>query len=400
MKQYHPLTKKRAATRTEPIQSGNPSSNGASLTPPPLQLTAEAPIQRFAGAGFSAFTDIFSSMGQAAWDSLSTLGSSLFDAPPKEAPGHSEKPTIPSRVPSQTVQTEVGSFELPLDHPEVQQLQLELQNLRDFEKTVPESQNEEVGTERDELVARIGRLRDLLKALSFEALSSEQVQEVKAWVNRELNALSPYYSQGRSVDFLELATRTRICNLTCTAMALEALGKSNSDYSGDMEVLRTIRNYTGTGKDFNYKKSFDKAKHTTGAAITDLRMPDFLQLAIVAWRMGKGMKLLAAVKQAWDDILVVERFAQVAEQFGVSTSIESSLQAGKTRQEKYEQTFGPALDAGKQIVLLTPGHFVRLQAITEDGLIVDDPGQYSKKNLLKPWNDTKGYFKKALIMEG
>lgn len=288
------------------------------------------------------------------------------------------------------------TLEFPMMHREVSILYMDIQELKRFEKTVPEESNEESGEARDELVQKIAAVREKLDQMSFPGLTDEKAKQVRTWAYREINLLSPYYSQGRAVDFLDSLDTPRLCNLTCMAMALEAFGKSAADYTGNMEDIQRIRNYNKG--EFNYDKLFDKAKLTTGDEVTDLRLPDFLQLALVARRMAQGRKLLASVKQAYDDILFSNRFGELALKFGLSFSIIKRLPRAGTQKEKFQQGLGPHLDAGNQVIISTGGHFVRLQSITEEGLIIDDPGRAKKKNMVLSWAETKGYFKRGLVI--
>lgn len=285
-----------------------------------------------------------------------------------------------------------------LDHPEVASLRAQIAELTATEATIAEDKNEEQGSARDDLVVRIGQLRREVNTLQLAGLEAAESSAVRAWAHRKLNALSPYYSQGRNVNFLE-GDATRTCNITALAMALEALGRSTTDYKGDAATLQFIRRFEGTGGKYKYRKAFDKGDDRGSDDVFGLRLPDFLQLAMVARNMSKGMALLPAVKQAWDDILFMERMRDVAVLFGVGAWIRSGLGgSGKTLRARYDEALGGVLDSGHQVLMLTPGHYVRLEAITDKGLIVDDPGRHAKKNLLKPWKDASGYAIKMMIL--
>src|SRR5215813_2071637 len=53
--------------------------------------------------------------------------------------------------------------------------------------------------------------------------------------------------------------------------------------------------------------------------------------------------------------------------------------------EQYKQTvlaqIGPELDSGRQIVVGQHNHFVRLQSVTDEFVIKDDPGGFTRGNM-------------------
>ncbi|MBX7432777.1 hypothetical protein JDV09_11770 [Mycobacterium sp. Y57] len=298
--------------------------------------------------------------------------------------------------------TEVAGVVAAHTNPAVVDLRFRIESLETFQRSIAQVANEEQGAARDELVDKIGELRALVDGLDSAGLPAAELQAVQTWAHRRLNALSPYYSQGRNVNFLETSGKTRTCNLTCMAMALEALGKGTSSYGGDRELLQSIRDYKGTGKHYNYKREFDretKYSDRVGEDLDGLRLPDFLQLAMVARNMAAGKDIRGAVKGAWDDILFPSRMAEVAVKFGVSAYVRDGLGSSvSNRHDRHVEAIGGLLDSGAQIVALTPGHFVRVEAITDSGLKVDDPGRSSKRDMIVPWSKTGSYIRKLLVI--
>ncbi|MBE9129619.1 MULTISPECIES: hypothetical protein [unclassified Coleofasciculus] len=59
------------------------------------------------------------------------------------------------------------------------------------------------------------------------------------------------------------------------------------------------------------------------------------------------------------------------------------------------------LGSGKQVIVNLHNHFVRLEAINEENIVVDDPGSRTKKNMDISWEDARalGYFKRYTILE-
>jgi len=68
--------------------------------------------------------------------------------------------------------------------------------------------------------------------------------------------------------------------------------------------------------------------------------------------------------------------------------------------EQYKQTvlaqIGPELDRGRQIVVGQHHHFVRLQAVTDEFVIKDDPGGVMRGNMQVTWEEARamGLFQK------
>jgi hypothetical protein len=311
--------------------------------------------------------------------------------------GHTAQALASGAAPKVIAEQNVDALVAASSHPEVVLLRVTIQELATFEATVAEHKNEEIGAARDDLVARIGAARRMAGSILLVGLSPDEADAVRAWAHRQLNRLSPYYSQGRNANFLE-KEHTRTCNLTSLAMALEALGKSSADYRGSLETIRAIRSSPGSHGNYNYKKAFDHAEEAVGDDVLGLRLPDFLQLATVARRMAAGKDLKAAVKRAWDDILKPATLAELANDLGANSWIHAGVGGKGSRYEDFQEAFGAELDRGHQIVLFLGHHFVRLEAVTRAGLIVDDPGQTYKKDRPMSFKEAKGSIYQAIVV--
>src|SRR4029077_2572419 len=61
--------------------------------------------------------------------------------------------------------------------------------------------------------------------------------------------------------------------------------------------------------------------------------------------------------------------------------------------ERYKQAvlaqIGPELDAGKQVVVGQWHHFVRLQAVSDEFVVKDDPGHYTGANEAATWEEAR-----------
>jgi hypothetical protein len=139
-----------------------------------------------------------------------------------------------------------------------------------------------------------------LKASEFAGGEAE-LQRVRAFINRELNANTIYYAQGFNADILsgnKKAAAARTCNMTVIAMMVEALGKSTRDYQGG--DLAAIAAQYGGPLGVNNAQPDDLAR---------LRMPDFLQLAAIDVAGGRA--------EAAEKITAHKFIIQVAGRFGL-----------------------------------------------------------------------------------
>lgn len=246
---------------------------------------------------------------------------------------------------------------------------------------------------RDELVTRIAALRAQIAGMNLAGVSAEEARAIRAWGYRQVNELSPYYSQGRNANLLE-GTSTRTCNLTSLAMTLEALGVTPASYTGDLTVIQQIRN-ASKSQGGATKKELDAAwgQNKDKQGVDGLRMPDFLQMVAVAHEMEKGRTVMQGLVAAWDAILSAENLRTYAAKFGVKAWVRygAGSAKGKGVAQQWQDTLGAELDAGRQVVILLPGHFVRLQAVAEDGIIVDDPAKGTKKNRPMPFKEVSTF---------
>jgi hypothetical protein len=286
------------------------------------------------------------------------------------------------------------------DHAAVIALRKAVQETRVFRDGIALDQGEEGGAkdgtgaaQRDELVNRIAALRAQIGGMNLAGVPAEEARAIRAWGYRQVNELSPYYSQGRNANLLE-GTSTRTCNLTSLAMTLEAMGITPSNYGGDRTILEQIRN-ASTSQGGATEKELDKAwgQNKEKQGIDGLRMPDFLQLVAVAHEVEKGKTIMQGLVKAWDAILSAENLRTYGAKFGVNAWLRygAGSAKGKSKAQQWQDTLGAELDAGRQVIILLPGHFVRLQAVVEDGIIVDDPATGAKKNRPMPFDEVSTY---------
>jgi hypothetical protein len=249
--------------------------------------------------------------------------------------------------------------------------------------------------------------------------------EQRAYYYRKLNSLTPYYTQMANLDILwkqkagQEGPWASTCNVTSLAMALNALGVRTTDFARDKVLLARL------GQKFGYKSFADLAK---------ARMPDFLQVVVV-YRNFSG----TAKSPNFDDLAESARgksttksglthlnvMVDVASFFNVveakrgwipsyrtlkpilkkkiknKKKLEKKLAYYTTARYKKEviTKITPWLDAGAQILVVKPKHYVRLENINDKGIIIDDPSKEGK-NYPVSWKDAnkRGYFYPYLVL--
>ena len=304
---------------------------------------------------------------------------------------------------------------------------------------------EEIGEERDDVVARIRNAREQVDGLTGADAAFQ------ARFHRALNRAAPAYWQSKNIDILELedTTKTRTCNITALGMALEGLGRTPADYDGDLATIDAIAAV--------YAPKVKGGRHRVGDEVTGLRMPDFLELAAIAQKLGAKKptekNIRAAAGRAWKSILSIDFLGVLAGRFGVSAAVryfsfsgvasdestrdvwkissvgkqhrsateklvddrlererlgkdprKSKVPTGgaiekKVPLEAYRTAaiamLGAELDAGHQIVASITRHYLRLESVAEDHVMVDDPAQSHRANRRVTWEEARamGYFK-------
>jgi hypothetical protein len=293
-----------------------------------------------------------------------------------------------------------------------------------FKSLKRNERNEEVGQGRDELAAGFASLRDKVAKLD---------PSLRPRFYRAMNALSPYYFQGLNIilEFDRVDQKTgklthvwNTCNITSLSMTLEALGKSAADYKYPHLIPAIAEVYT--------KDVAEKAHDKVGTDLSGLRLPDFVAMAAIAWQMGYKTgdreAILAGGRKAFNAIPSMNAVSTLARDFGAPAE-ENMYGAGSSALSDYggahwkaasaqsdarkhtAGTFtdaqvehdiplqgykqavmsraGKSLDAGKQVVAGQWHHFVRLQAVTDDFVIKDDPGHYLRGNAELTWEEAR-----------
>jgi hypothetical protein len=118
--------------------------------------------------------------------------------------------------------------------------------------------------------------RDQVAALTVSDFTSPaEMKQVIGYINRQLNTNTIYYTQMSNANILHgngLTAAWRTCNMTVISMMLEALGKSSKDYTGDITKLQNEAGKHDEALGLNNTKPED---------LTNLRLPDFLQLVAI-----------------------------------------------------------------------------------------------------------------------
>jgi hypothetical protein len=339
---------------------------------------------------------------------------------------------------------------------------------------------EEIGKERDDLVAEIRQVHDRVATLAQTGLNPKLLLPLQIGFYKAINKASPSYWQSKNIDILEPpeATKTRTCNITSLSMALEALGRTAADYnSGDYTVVAKIAAV--------YAPEVAKARDTVGKGLGGLRLPDFVELAAIAECLGSKpptpANIRAAADQAWKKITSIYFLLKLAARFGVKgrvqflslggvaadkeTKVSNQLSDfGSTHRKETESIvdariekqqldlglevmfpgadrdkaekqsaklgkqlahervagggeiekqipldeykraliaeIGRELNAGHEIVGSITRHYVRVEAVSDEYVTVDDPGRAHRANRQVQWDEARamGYLKYWLTL--
>ncbi|MDA0174490.1 C39 family peptidase, partial [Solirubrobacter taibaiensis] len=281
--------------------------------------------------------------------------------------------------------------------------------------------NEETGQTRDDVVAGLASLRAKVATLE---------PSLQPHFYRAMNAVSPYYYQKNNIilefDRKDGTHAWNTCNITSLAMALEALGKTGADYKHKALLPPIAAVFKG--------EIDDRAKDKQGTELTGLRLPDFVAMAAIAWQMGyqTGDKdaILKGGNDAFNKIPSADAIRTLAKDFGVPAKYgefkldktdakdkgrshlksygaghwkrgdglkEGALTEGTIEEdlplERYKQAvlaeIRPHLDGGRQLAVAQHNHYVRLQAVTDEFIIKDDPGRFSHTGHRASWEEAR-----------
>lgn len=281
--------------------------------------------------------------------------------------------------------------------------------------------NEETGQTRDDVVAGLGSLR--AKVATLDAA-------LQPHFYRAMNAISPYYFQKNNIilefDRKDGTHAWNTCNITSLAMTLEALGKTAADYKHKALLPPIAEVFAG--------EIAGRAKDKVGSDLAGLRLPDVIAMAAIAWQMGYKTgdrdAILAGGNAAFKAVPSADAIVTLAKDFGVparygqfkldkadkrdkGASIlkgyghshsrrgdglaKGALTEGKIEEDLPLETYKanvladirPHLDGGRQVVVAQERHYVRLQAVTDDFIVKDDPGRFTHVNAQPTWEEAR-----------
>ena len=230
----------------------------------------------------------------------------------------------------------------------------------------------------------------------------------------------------------------RTCNVTVPAMVVEGIGKTKDDYTGDVALLQRIFKLL-EGK-YKTRKAYDAV-----SKFDALRLPDFMTLVAISYQLPEGAAELdddaftAALKtarqEAANKTTLHEIMLRLIRNFGAKTdqsqvykdeleeigtarrgylwkqfrnqkitekdqtkydSVDAdALLAVDTYRDAVRKKVDPILDSGGQVLVGMENHFVRLDAMDGEHVMVDDPGDRDFKNLVVTWEQARdlGFFK-------
>ena len=247
------------------------------------------------------------------------------------------------RVPRQTVQrvgnlTSVMALNLARTHKAIQDTLQNNDTLRTLdddidavaaEKIDKSHFNEERGKGRDELIVEIGKFRGRVQSevVATDLGIEEPIANgARQYFYRKLARLGPFYTQTANANILSTSkadAARRTCNVTCVSMALEGLGKTAADFTGDSTLIENIFSLLSLG----------------GGSATGLRLPDYMQIVAIYIEMKRGTSpgklnalfasdkdkfraaMVAGAKEAANAILSSGNLKKYAKMFGVDASV-------------------------------------------------------------------------------
>lgn len=330
-----------------------------------------------------------------------------------------------------------------IEHPAYRNIVTLIEAMESSPVPVEKQHKEETGDARKERVQKIAEVRARIAELTPGTLNvtDDVFSKAVAYLYRRLAPLAPYYNQIANTNMLTKGDKKgwqRTCNITVPAMVVEGLGKSRADYDGrwgDTALLQQIF-------DALEGKYLARAKYEAAADFEALRLPDFMSLIGIARQMPKDAaemdadKFDKAVSKARDKAAgattahktitdVLTAFGTVPEQGWISTGkletigtarrdyTRAMLGAGVKDKEaakaKYEaldadailtvgaykksvlKAISPLLDAGAQILVGMENHFIRLDAMGDDAVQIDDPGYGTLKNARLTWQQARDF---------
>jgi hypothetical protein len=332
-----------------------------------------------------------------------------------------------------------------IDHPAFHEIMDLLAEMEASPVPVETHHREEVGEARQQRVDQIREVRARIAALTPEDLNvpDHVFQSGIAYLYRRLAPLAPYYNQIANTNIFGKGDKKgwqRTCNLATPAMIVEGLGLSKEDYGGqygDVSFLQQIFEALEG-------KYLARAHYEAAADFEALRLPDFMALVGIARKMPKDAMTFSPDK--FDNAVSKARAAAASATtshetmttlmttFGAN-SVQGWIHYGKlekigtarrdytrillgtggkdrdAKKAKYDAMedkademlpvkvyrqsvlteINPLLDAGAQILVGMENHFVRLDALGEEAVQIDDPGYGTLKNARLTWKQARDF---------
>jgi hypothetical protein len=106
-----------------------------------------------------------------------------------------------------------------------------------------------------------------------------------------------------------------------------------------------------------------------------------------------------AIKKAEKNLANKQKLEKAYKAAGDDAAMEEVLPVAKYRDAVLPKV-NDILGSGKQVVVSLHNHFVRLEALSHDNIVVDDPGSITKKNKVMTWAEARslGYFKRYTVI--
>lgn len=323
---------------------------------------------------------------------------------------------------------------------------------------------EERGPVRDALVGEIHTVRGLIVGLDGAGLPAAQLEAVKAHFYRKVNAVSPFYEQDPNMNLLEgEATRTcgitsfgmaleamgktaadytgpSVANVAkvyggkvdsakddqgggmtglrlpdfIQLVAIAKCGGAAGDVQAAMEIawkkIKSLNFIADMARDFGVPSQVGTMKTQHGSKAGELRTKaeslhkkrverDKAKVKLKDLGESADPKSLKARAKLEATIRSYEATMATMHE-GLSPEYLDKLITVESFRTQVLATIKPELDRGRQVINNMTKHYVRVESVTDDGMVSDDPGGSQRKDRPVSWEEGRAmaFFHDYLVL--